>query len=159
MDEITTKEEKAEAKAESEAEKIAAEAKLLGIKPSKISMSGYNVRNMTQEKRDKEGKKQKKLAEKRLVSRIAQVKTDAKKKPIDKRRELLIGRFKAVRDRVRASTYSDKNIEAWTEEFNLITNNPKQWNRVTKNGKVPYAPANRRKKTAKELLDSMDLGD
>ena len=153
------KEEKTKAKAESEVEKIAAEAKLLGIKSSKVSISGFNVRNITPEKRDKEEAKHRKLAEKRLKGRVAKVKADAKKKPIDKRRELLVGRFKAIRSRVRASTYSDKNIEAWTEEYNLITNNPKQWNRVTKNGKAPYAPGNKRKKTAKELLDTMNLDD
>ena len=148
-----TKEEK------TETENIEEEAKRLGVTKSKVKMSGYNIKDKTPEKLAKEEKRQQKLADERLKNRVVQAKLDAKKKPIEKRKALLVGRFKAIRSRVRPHTYSDKNVEAWTEEYNLICNNPKRWNTITKNGKIPYVPGNKRKKSAKEILDSMNLDD
>lgn len=150
---------KAENEEKTKAESLEEEAKRLGVTKTKVSISGYNIKDKTTEKIAKEEKKHQELADKRLKGRVAQAKLDAKKKPIDKRKTLLVSRFKAVRSRVRPHTYSNANIEAWTEEYNLIVNNPKRWNLITKNGKIPFAPGNKRKRTAKEILDGMDLGD
>ena len=92
-----------------------------------------------------------------LKSMIAKKKAESQLKPIDKRKALIIARFKAIRSKKRAYTYSNKNVEAWTEELNMIKNNPKGWIEATKNGTVSFTPGNKRKKTAKELLDNMNL--
>ena len=148
--------EKKEAKAEVTLEE---EAARLGVKKSKVIMSSYNVKDKTPEKIAREAARHEKLTAKRLRGRVDKAKAAAKMKPIDKRKAVLVGRFRAVRARVRTSTYSNANIEAWTEEYNLIINNPKQWNRITKNGTVPFTPGNKKKMTAKERLDGMNLDD
>lgn len=137
--------------------KLEKEAATLGIKKSKVLMSGYKDKNP--DKLEKEKAKHDKLVNKRLEGRVAKAKADAKKKPIDKRRALLKGRFRAVRSRRRPRTYSDKNIKAWVEEFNMIENNPQGWNRATANGTKPFTPSNKKKKTAREILDAMELDD
>ena len=152
-------EEKVEAKAAKETATLEEEARKLGVKRSKVSMGGFNVKDKTPDKAAKEEYRHKILADRRLKARVAKAKAVAKMKPIEKRKVLLIGRFKAIRARVRAHTYSDKNIEAWREEYELIINNPKRWIRITENGKKPYTPGNKRKKSAKEQLDSMNLDD
>ena len=144
---------------EKSAANLEAEAKKLGIKRSRVAMSGFNIKDKTTEKTAKEENRHNKLADDRLKARVAKKKALAKMQPIDHRKALLAGRFRAVRARVRANTYTNANIAAWTEEYNLICNNPKQWKNITKNGTVPYSPGNKRKKTAKELLDSMNLDD
>lgn len=135
------------------------EAEKLGIKKSKVIMSSFDVKNKTPEKIAKEAARHEKLAAERLKKRVDKAKVKAKMKPIDKRKALLVGRFRAVRSRVRAHTYTNKMIAAWTEEYELIINNPKQWNRITKNGTKPYTPGNKKKMTAKERLDGMKLDD
>ena len=156
---------KAETEAKSNAEEeakaeTAREAEQLGIKKSKVKITGYkNKKGVTPTQIEKEEKRHNDLAAKRTENRIAKAKADAKMKPIDKRKALLEGRFKAVRNRTRAHTYSDKNIEAWLEEYKLITNNPRAWNKITENGKVNYTPGNKKKKTAKDLLDGMNFDD
>ena len=140
-----------------EDEKLLAEAKTLGVTRSKVSMSGFNVKDLSPEKIAKEEDKQNKLADERLKTRVEQAKLDAKKKPIEKRKALLVSRFKAVKSRTRPNSYSDANIKAWIEELNMINNNPKSWNKLTKNGTIPFIPGNRKKKTAHEILDGMDL--
>lgn len=132
------------------------EAKTLGISRSKTSMAGFKDKDKP-EKVLKEATRHDKLADKRMANRIKEAKAKAAMKPIDKRKALLVGRFKAVRAKKRSRTYTNKIIEAYTEEYNMIVNNPKEWNRVTANGTKPFAPGNVRKKTAKELLDGMDL--
>ena len=148
----TEKETKATATLEDEAER-------LGVKKSKVSMSGYNIKDKTPEKTAKEQSRHSKLVDERLRARVAKAKVKAKMKPIDKRRALIVGRFKAIRAKVRASTYTNANVEAWTEEYNLIINNPRQWNKITKNGTVPYTPGNKKKMSAKERLDGMNLDE
>jgi len=150
-----------EDKAETVDEKLLAEAKALGITRSKVSMSGFTVRGKTPDPdiAEKERTRQDKLADKRLKVRVDQANLDAKKKPIDKRRELLVGRFKAVKSRTRANTYTQANIAAWTEEYNMIVNNPKSWNKLTMNGTLPFVPGNKKKKTPLEILDGMDLDE
>lgn len=140
-----------------EDEKLLTEAKSLGITRSKVSMAGFNVKDLSPEKIEKEEGKQNKLADKRLKGRVEQAKLDAKKKPIDKRKALLVGRFKAIKSRTRPNSYSDANIKAWIEELNMIDNNPKSWNKITKSGTISFIPGNRKKKTAHEILDGMDL--
>lgn len=140
-----------------ESEKIAAEAKALGIKPSRVSLSGF--KDKSPDKLAKEEARNKKLIEKRLKGRVAQAKENAKKKPIEKRRGLLVARLKAVKSRRRPNTYSDANIKAWIEELDLIDNNPKSWNKATANGTKPYTPGNKKKRTARDILDGMDLDD
>lgn len=142
-----------------EAAAVEEEAEKLGVKKSKVGMAGYNIKDKTPEKTAREKARHDKLAAERLKNRVAKAKLKAKMKPIEKRKALFVGRFKAIRSRVRASTYTNATVEAWTEEFNLIINNPRQWIKVTKNGTVPYSPGNKRKKTAKELLDGMNLDD
>jgi len=150
--------EKTKDKEKTEDEKLLAEAKELGVTRSKISVSpGFRTKDSTPEKLAKEENKQNKLADERLKDRVEQAKVNAKIKPIDKRKNLLVSRFKAVKSRARPNNYSDANIKAWLEELKMIDNNPKSWNKVTKNGTIPFIPDNRRKKTAKEMLDSMDL--
>jgi len=146
-----------EEKAKTEREKLLAEAKALGVTRSKISVAGLNIKDKTPEKVAKEEARMNKLADERLKARVEQAKLDAKKKPIDKRRDIIVARFKAIKSRTRPHTYSDKNIKAWLEELNMINNNPKSWVKVTKNGTIPFVPGNRKKKTAKEILDEMDL--
>lgn len=131
------------------------EANALGVKKSDVKMAGFKDKDPT--KIATEEARNEKLVQQRTKNRIEKAKKEAKMKPIDKRKAVLVGRFKAVRARKRANTYSNKNVEAWTEEFNMIKNNPKGWIEATKNGTVPFSPGNKRKKTAKELLDSMDL--
>ena len=136
-------------------DEIETDVRTLSIKKSKISMTGFKSKKPAEFA--KEEKRQKEFAEKRIVNRIAKAKADAKMKPIDKRRAVLAARFKAVKARKRTSTYSNKNIEAWLEEYNLIQNNPKSWNRITAKGTRPFQPGNKKKKTAKDILDEMDL--
>lgn len=139
----------------SEKEKIYEEAKSLGIPIPRTSMAGFKS------KKSEDVEKEKVRVEKNVIGilkiAIAKVKANAKLKPIDRRRAVLAARFKAVRSRTRAHTYSNKNIEAWLEEFNLIKKNPKAWNKATANGTKPYTPGNKKKKTAKDILDAMDL--
>ncbi len=131
------------------------EAETLGIKIPRTSLAGLKS------KKPEDIEKEKARIEKGLIEwlqiMIAKAKVEARMKPIDKRRKLLAGRFKAVRSRKRAHTYSDKNIEAWLEEYSLIKNNPKRWNEITENGKKPYTPGNKKKMTAKDRLDAMNL--
>lgn len=138
---------------------IEAEAERLGVKKSVVHMSSFDVKNKTPEKINKEEARHKKLVAARLKNRVAKAKALAKMKPIDKRKALLKGRFRAVRNRTRAHTYTNKMIAAWTEEYELIIHNPKQWNSLTHNGTKPYTPGNKKKMTAKERLDGMNLDD
>ena len=131
------------------------EAKALGVKESKVKMSSFKDKDSV--KIERETKKHEKLCALRIENRIAKAKVLAKMKPIDKRRALLVGRFKAVRAKARTYTYSDKVIEAWTEEFKVINNDPKMWITATANGTTQFVPGNRKKKTPKERLDAMDL--
>ena len=147
-----TNEEKAKASLEEE-------AAMLGVKKSRIKMSSFDVKNKNPEKIAKESARHEKLAAARLKNRVAKAKAKAKAKPIEKRKAMLVGRFRAVRSKVRPNTYTNKMIEAWTEEYNLIINSPRQWNKITKNGTVPYTPGNKKKMTAKERLDGMNLED
>ena len=142
-----------------EQEKLEAEAKALGITKSKVRMAGFTIRGKTPppEVITAEEERHKKLSEEKLKIRVEEAKQRAKIKPIDKRRNLIKSRFKAVRNKTRANTYSNKNIEAWLEELNMIENNPKSWIKLTNNGTIPFIPGNKKKKTAKEILDSMDL--
>ncbi|KKN74423.1 hypothetical protein LCGC14_0390430 [marine sediment metagenome] len=143
----------------SESEALEEEAAKLGVKKSKVIMSSYSVKDKTPEKIAREAGRHEKLVAKRLKNRVEKARAKARMKPIDKRKALLVGRFKAVRSKVRAHTYTNKNIAAWTEEWELIINSPKQWNKITKNGKEPYTPGNKKKMSAKERLDGMDLDD
>jgi hypothetical protein len=138
-----------------ETDAIENEAATLGIKESKVKMATYKEKDPV--KIEKEETRHRKLIKKRTANRIDKAKVAAKMKPIDKRKALLIGRFKAIRAKTRTYTYSNKNVEAWTEELNMIKNNPKGWKQVTENGTIPFAPGNKTKKTAKQLLDNMDL--
>jgi hypothetical protein len=156
---MTNEEKKAKAKAKpeekAEVDILIAEAKRLGLKIPKISIAGFKS------KKPGDIEKEKARVKKQLVHllqhAIANAKANAKLKPIDKRRALLRSRFKAVKARDRAHTYSDKNIKAWLEELKMINNNPKSWNKLTKNGTVPFVPGNRKKKTARDILDGMNL--
>lgn len=144
---------------QSNREKLLAEAKALGVTRSKIDMTSFTVRGKTPAPAvlAAETEKQEKLADKKLKARVEQAKVDAKKKPIEKRMELLKGRFRAVTSESRAHTYSDKNLKAWLEEYNLIKDNPKMWIKLTNNGKIPFVPDNRKKKTTKQILEAMNL--
>ena len=133
------------------------EAKTLGIELPRLSLAGLRVKDpkiVT-----KEEIRQEKQFIHLLQTAIAKNKANARMKPIDKRRALLVSRFKAVKSRNRPSTYSDANLKAWIEELNMINNNPKSWNKVTKNGTVNFVPGNKKKKTARDILDEMDLED
>ena len=132
------------------------EAKALGVKASKVNLAGSKIKP---ESLDKEQSRHNRLIAKRVANRIEKAKKLAKMKPIDKRKALLIGRFRAVTSKTRAVTYSEKVIKAWTEEFEMINNNPKIWRERTGNGTRSFVPANRKKMTAKERLEHMDLGD
>ena len=144
-----------ETKLEQEDKELVRQAKLLGITPPKVSIPANVSKDPA-----KLAKVEKKIANdkrKFLTSAIEKVKGDDKKKPIDKRRELLQARFKVVRDRNRARTYSDAMVKAWVKEFEIIKNNPKLWNKETLNGTVPFPVATRKSKSAAAILDSMDL--
>lgn len=149
-------EEKQKAKATATLEEEAAK---LGVKKSKVLMSSFDVKNKTPEKIAKEAERHEKLVAQRLKNRVVKAKAKAKMKPIDKRKALIVGRFRAVKAKTRAHTYTNKMIAAWTEEYELIISNPKQWNAITKKGTKPYTPGNKKKMTAKERLDGMDLDD
>ena len=144
---------------EVEDEKLMAEAKALGVTRSKVKTSGFSIKGKTPppDVLAKEQKRHEKLADKRFKARVEQARIDAKKKPIEKRKELLVGRFNAIKSRTRAHTYSDANITAWTEEYNMIINNPKSWNKITNKGTTSFIPGNKKKKSAREILDGMDL--
>ena len=147
----------AEDKAEADNENLLAEAKELGITKSRFSTAGFKHKKPEELVREKE--RQEKLVVDRLKVRVAAKKAEAKMKPIDKRKALLVGRFKAIKSRTRPNSYTDANIKAWTEEYDMITNSPKSWNKITNNGTVPFVPGNKKKKTAREILDGMDLND
>lgn len=136
--------------------KIAEEARSLGVKRSRVRLTGFKGKE-DPVKLAKEQARQEKLADDRVEKRIARAKATANMKPIDKRRALLEARFKNVKSRTRESAYSDDNIKAWIEEWNLIKTNPKAWNIATKNGTVPYSPGSKRKKSAQDILSGMDL--
>ena len=133
------------------------EATSFGLEIPRISIAGFNAKKPEDLIREK-ARVKKQLIE-LLTFMIAKAKALAKLKPIEKRMVLLAARFKAVKSRTRAHTYSDKNIAAWLEEYNLIKDNPKSWNKITANGTKPYTPGNKRKMTAKDRLDAMDLDD
>ncbi len=133
-------------------------AKLLNIKLPRVSLAGFKFRDKA-EKLSKEEVRQEKEQIKWLKSVIASAEARAKMKPIEKRRALLRARFRAVKNRKRPNTYSDKNIKAWLEELDLIERNPKSWNTITKNGTLNYTPSNKKKKSARDTLDGMDLED
>ena len=153
-------EEKAKAKEDKKVDKIDREAEQLGIKTSKVKTTGFrSKKGVTQTQIEKEEKRNADLIAKRTEKRIAKARAGAKMKPIDKRKALLVGRFRAVRARTRAHTYSDANLKAWIEELNLINNNPGQWNKITQKGKLNYTPGNKKKKTARDILDGMNLDD
>lgn len=150
--------EKAEVEAEAKAEAdVFEEAERLGIQIPKTSMTGFKGKKPSEI--EKEEARLKKHVIGILKIAIAKNKADAKLKPIDRRRVYLASRFKAVRSRTRAHTYSEANIEAWLEEYNLIKNNPRRWNKITQNGKKNYTPGNKKKKTSKDILDGMSLDD
>lgn len=158
-DEIREAEQKALADSEVKLDKLRAEGDALGVSDSRVMLAGY--KNKSKEGAvEKEMARQGKLLKKRRTNRIAKKKKLAKMKPIDIRRALLAGRLNAVKNEgiriMRANAYGDKVIKAWIEEYNQIVNSPKQWNRLTSNGTMPYQPGNK-KKTTRQLLDSMDL--
>lgn len=131
------------------------EAKTLGIKLPRLSIGGLKTKDPKTVA--KEELRQKKQFNHLLRHAIAKKKAEAKMKPIEKRRAVLIARLKVVKSRTRAHTYSDANIKAWIEELNLINGNPNSWNQITVKGTKPYTPGNKRKKTARDILDGMDL--
>lgn len=133
------------------------EAERLDIPIPKTSMTGFKGKKPSEI--EKEEARLKKHVAGILKIAIAKKKADAKLKPIDRRKAYLTSRFKAVRSRTRAHTYSDANIKAWLEEYKLIENNPKAWNKITKKGTVNYTPGSKKKKTAKDILDGMNLGE
>lgn len=145
------------AKEETKKEEKVDEAAVLGVKGSRIVMTGFKDKDPT--RIAKEAAKHETLSKARIEKRVAKAKKDAKMKPIEKRKALLASRFKAVRARVRPNNYTNKMIEAWTEEFELIRNNPKQWNKITNNGTKNFTPGNKKKMTAKEKLDNMNLDE
>lgn len=149
-EEAKTEELRAEAQAA-----LSEEAKLLGIKSSVVRMAGF--KSNKPEDIAKEKKRHEALVAKRIEKRIAKAKRDDKLKLIDKRRLLLVARFNAVKSEKRPNTYSNANLKAWLEEYNMIKANPKSWNKQTGNGTKPFVPGNRRKKTPKEQLQGMDL--
>lgn len=132
------------------------EADTLGIKGSVIKMAGFKGKD-DPAKVAKEEKRHEKLIETRIANRIAKAKALAKMTKIQKRKALIVSRFKAIRAKKRTYTYSNKNVAAWTEELEMINNNPKQWIHMTANGTKPFNASNKRKMTAKEKLDGMDL--
>lgn len=134
---------------------LIAEAEALGIKLPRLSYAG--VKDKKPENLAKEKVRQDKQFIHLLQDAIAKHKANAKLKPIEKKRALLIARMKAVKSQTRAHTYSDAIINAWIEELKLIDSNPKSWNKITVNGTKPYTPSNKRKKTARDILDGMDL--
>ena len=156
------KEEKTEIAKEkkTERETLLAEAEELGVTMSKMKMSGFTVRGKPPDPAAlaRERKRQENLVDERLKNRVEQAKLNAKLKPIEKRKNLIVSRFKAIRSNSRANTYSNKNIEAWLEELKLIESSPKSWVKLTMNGTKPYIPGNKKKKSARDILDGMDLG-
>ena len=98
-------------KEKTETSNVSEEARTLGVKGSRIRMAGFKDKDPV--KIEKEKAKHQKLVEERIKKRVAKAKELAKMKPIDKRKALLVGRFKAIRARGRTYTYSNKNVEAW----------------------------------------------
>ena len=149
------KEESKEKAADDQKATLIKEAEALGIKIPRTSMASF--KGTKPEDIEKERLRIEKDLIKWLETVIRATKANAKLKPIDRRRALLIGRFKAVKSQNRANTYTGQILEAWIEELNLINNNPKSWNKITVNGTKPYTPGNKRKMTAKDRLAAMDL--
>lgn len=135
---------------------VADEARALGIKTSTVKLAGFKDKSKS-DKMEKEQERQKKLLNKRTAKRIEKAKAKANMKPIEKRRNLLRSRLRAVKARERANTYSDANIKAWLEELQLIDSSPKMWNQLTNKGTVNFIPGNKKKRTMRDVVDSMDL--
>ncbi len=131
------------------------EARKLGIKLPIVNIKGF--KSIKPEDIIKEKARLDKDFITWLKIMIAKKKVEAKMSPIDKRRALLNGRLRAVKARVRAHTYSDATIKAWLEELDMINRNPKSWNKITGKGARNYVPGNKREKTARDILDGMDL--
>ena len=145
----------AEVEADEEADDIERERKSLGIAESKIGMAGFKSKKPHEI--EKEVKRHAELVKKRTINRIAKAKTKVKAGKMGERKLNLTGRLKAVRSRTRPNTYSEANLKAWIEELNMINNNPKGWAKQTKNGTIPYTPGTKKKKSQKDIIDSMDL--
>lgn len=139
--------------------KIEEDAAALGVRKSKVSMTGFNNKKGRKPVEiEREEKRVKKKVNSRLAHMVDKKKAEAKMKPIDKRRALLIARLKAVKSQKRPNTYSVANIKAWMEELEAIDRNPKSWTKLTNSGKAPFQPSNKRKvRTALELLEGIDL--
>ena len=131
------------------------EAETLGIKIPRTTIAGFKA------KKPQDLEKEKVRIEKNLLkwlqTMITKAKAIAKLKPIEKRRAVLVARLKAVKSQARAHTYTDVILRSWIEELDMIDRNPKSWNTATVKGTKPYIPASKRKKTAKDILDGMDL--
>ena len=140
-----------------EVDVLMAEAKTLGLDIPRLSIAG--LRSKDPKNVAKEEARQAKQLVYLLKVSIEKAKEKARTKPIKKRRALLVSRFKAVKARDRAFTYSDANIKAWLEELNLIDSNPKSWNKITAKGTLPFTPSNKKKKSARDILDGMDFED
>lgn len=148
----------AEAKAEAADDKLKAEAEALGVKGSRILLAGFkSKKNIKPEDIVREEERVAAKAKRRLAKNVDKARVRAKMSPIEKRVKLLVSRFKAVISKRRAHTYSDKIIKAWTEEYNLIKSSPRSWKKQTNNGKTPFISAEKKKKTAREQLEAMDL--
>ncbi len=155
---------KAEAKSEDNAKAgdkaLLAEAEALGIKESRVSLTGFkSKKGIKPEDIVREEARVAKKTRSRLAKAVTNAKALAKMKPINKRLALLISRFKAVVSRTRPQNYTDEIIAAWTEEYNLIKSSPRSWVKLTSNGKTPFVPQGRKKKTAREKLDELDLNN
>lgn len=131
------------------------EAISLGLKIPRLSIGG--IKNTKPENIAKEKARQNKQLIYSLKTMIAKHIANAKMKPIERRKALLVSRLKAVKARDRASTYSDVIVKAWLEELEMISSNPKAWNKTTTNGTKPYTPSSKKKKSALDILDEMDL--
>ena len=144
-----------ETKLEMEDKELARQAKLLGIKAPKITIPANVAKDPV--KLAKAEKKRDDDIRKSLQSSIEKAKVDDKRSPIDIRRDLLESRFRVVRGRKRAKTYTDAMVKAWLKEYEIIKNNKKMWIKETANGTLPFPIANRKSKSAAAILDAMDL--
>ena len=124
----------------------------LGISESNVTQ--FN--NVKESLREKEKARHEKLKAKRIENRIAKKKAEAKLRPIDKRRNLLMARLGRVKGKQTEHHTPAGVLKEWIDELKMIKSAPKAWNERTQNGSRPFK-VQKTGDTVQDKLNAMDL--
>lgn len=128
------------------------EAKLLGIKGSKIKCERFTGKDA-----EKEEAKHEKFAAKRLENRITKAKAKAKLSPVKRRSKLIKAKLSAHANMPSLRKYSETHLKNLIKEKKVIDDNPKAWVSLTKNGTEPFPITPVKKRTALQEIETMNL--